>query len=365
MARSTPAASCNLERPALRWIALLAASSTALASPGPSLDSLSTEDLNRALETLWSRGFGAGLVDPSTARRDALRRALETLGPGTALLPPEAATPENAPLSCPLFHELLPGKIGFIRLGDAQPNWSRKLEAALRDFDQVQVRGLILDLRSSHGGSLQEAAQLASLLIAPGKSLFEARELHSQKTEAFHASGGSQRSCPHAVLINEDTAGAAEVLAALLRDQLQAILLGQPTAGAAADYAEVRLNGGSRFRYPAREALLQNGSSLFRKGLQPDLPIRTLKESESIVLQAAAAHAKVSPLLAEPTRPHFNEAALMHKKNPETEAWIQEQLSKKASDQSAQKIPRDETLVRALDFLRSLPALSSIKANPR
>lgn len=343
----------------LVWTVLLAMASGSLASTSP--DALSTEDLNRALETLWSRGFEASPQDPTAARRETLNRALQSLGPGTALLPPATPNSKTATADCPLFHELLHGKIGFIRLGDAQPDWEEKLANALHDFDQVQVRGLILDLRRSRGGSLQQAALLASLLIAPrNQTLFQARDLHSQKTESFPATGGTQRTHPHVILINRETSGAAEVLAAALRDHLKAILLGQPTAGAAADYAEVPLSNGSRFRYPSREALLPDGSSLFRKGLSPDLSLQVPEEIEASVLRTAAAHSKVSPLLTEPMRPHFNEAALMHKKNPETEAWIREQLAiaKKNTESAAQKIPRDETLIRALDFLQSLPALS-------
>jgi hypothetical protein len=333
-----------------------------------SVELLSTEDLNRALEKVWSRPAepAPSPIDPALARRESLQRALQQLGPGTALLRKPTVENHTPPPQAPFFHELLPRKIGYLRLGESPATWETQLAKALSDFDQVQIRGLILDFRDSHGGSLAQAASLASLLLPPDSPLFQIRDLQSQKTEFLRSKNGVRRPIPHAVLINPNTAGAPEVLAATLQRSLKAVILGRETAGAAADYAEIDLSGGVCFRYPVREALLEDGTSLFRKGLSPDLRVQTAAETESELLRAAAAHGKASPWITETSRPRLNEAALMAKKNPETEAWIREQLAKTNGTPPAQlKLPRDETLARAVDFLESLSVLSmAIKSAP-
>ncbi len=321
------------------------------------IKSLSAEDLDRALEKVWSHPYQPLPADDASAsRREALFSALTRLGSGAAILQKPTSDSEESEQDS-FFHELLPGKIGFVRLGKLISDRETKLNSALRDFEQVSARGLILDVRSSNlGGSLKLAAALASPFVPPDTLLFKTRDLVSQKLEEIRSKKGTLKTIPIAVLINSRTSGAAEALAASLQLHGKAFVLGQTTAGAVGDYSEVKLSDDRVLRIPNKAALFEKYPDFFRQGLTPDLIVKSNDEMEMLALSAASAAGKVSHLLVETRRPRLNEAALMAKQNPETESWIRDQLAKKSGSPAPQKPPRDETLIRAADFIEAVAA---------
>lgn len=321
------------------------------------INSLSPEDLDRALEKVWARPYQSPQTDDSSAsRREALFSSLAHFGAGAAILQkPITDAEEDAQDS--FFQELLPGKIGFVRLGKLISDRETKLNSALRDFEQLSARGLILDLRASNaGGSLKLAAALASPFVPPDTLLFKTRDLVSQKLEEIRSKKGTLRNIPLAVLINSRTSGGAEALAASLQLHGKAFVIGQITAGAVGDYSEVNLSGGRVLRLPQKEVLFEKYPDFSRRGLPPDLAVNANAEMEMLALSDASSAGKVSHLLTETRRPRLNEAALMARQNPETESWIRDQLAKKSGSHAAQKPPRDETLIRAADFIEAVAA---------
>ena len=329
-------------------------SGNAAQDPTPiSADTLPLEDLNLALEAIWNHPTPDPSPDPLASRRVALENALLRLGPGSAILPAPTSSAPNDPLAS-FFQELLPAKIAYIRLGKIVPERATELEAALRDFHQLGARALILDLRASHSaGSLNLAAELASYFVPKNTPLFSIQQLTGTKTEAILSRKNPAPTFPLLLLVSSNTSGCAEVLAAALRFHADAFVLGQQTAGAAADYAEIPLSEGRTFRFPVTKAVFEKAPALFPKGLPPDLPLAISAELTEAVLQKAAIDGKVAPLISETGRPRFNEAALVAGKNPETESWIRQQLARTQGIVSPKQPPRDTTLQRALDFIEA------------
>src|SRR5437879_13635694 len=75
------------------------------------------------------------------------------------------------------------------------------------------------------------------------------------------------------VLADGDTAGTAEAIAAALRFHNKALVIGQPTAGRAADYSDFPLPNGKILRVAVAEMIAPDGRSLFQEGMKPDLPV--------------------------------------------------------------------------------------------
>jgi carboxyl-terminal processing protease len=94
------------------------------------------------------------------------------------------------------------------------------------------VRGIVLDLRDNPGGSLDAAVAVCQMLLPTGKTIVETRGrgnvvLHRYET----ASDGKYLDIPMAVLVNQFTASAAEIVAASLQDDGRAIVVGQRSYG--------------------------------------------------------------------------------------------------------------------------------------
>jgi hypothetical protein len=325
-----------------------------------SVETLSLEDLNRTLESVWSRPAPPPDSDPLTSRRNALEQALTQLGPGTSILPASTASGTEEPLDR-FFQEWLPGKIGYIRLGKTLPQRSAQLQAALQDLHQLGARALVLDLRASNaGGTLLQAGELASCFVPKDTPLFAIQPLTSQKPPApVISSKNPPASFPLVLLVNANTRGCAEVLAALLRIHADAFLIGQHTAGMAADYEETPLSQGRVFRFPVAKAVLEKAPQLFPKGLHPDLSLSIPLETTEAVLQKALQDGKVDPLIRTIERPRLNEAALVANRNPETENWIRETLARQQGAVEPNPVLQDAALLRALDFVETRNALQS------
>jgi C-terminal processing protease CtpA/Prc len=154
------------------------------------------------------------------------------------------------------------------------------------------------------------------------------------------------------ILVDGDTAGAAEVIAAVLRTHLQAYVIGQQTKGEAAQFEDLPLGGGKVLRVAIGEVALPDNTPVFPGGLRPDLPVAVTQEKTDEVLVAALTDG-VKSLVSDPVRQRFNEAALIAGMNPELDAAQERQKLKEKGEKVKAPI-RDEVLVRALDYVTTI-----------
>src|SRR5204862_1769139 len=75
------------------------------------------------------------------------------------------------------------------------------------------------------------------------------------------------------VLIDGETSGPAEAMAAALKTHGQALLIGQSSAGRAVEYSDFPLSSGKILRIAVGEVIAPNGQSLFPGGVKPGLPV--------------------------------------------------------------------------------------------
>ena len=158
------------------------------------------------------------------------------------------------------------------------------------------------------------------------------------------------------VLADSETAGAAEAIAAALRFHDKALVIGQPTAGRAAEYSDLPLPNGKILRLAVAEMISPEGRSLFADGVKPDLPVEMSPADKRQIFQASGDKG-MGPFIYEAGRPHMNEAALLAGTNPEVEAAeAAQQRRGRAPEKSP---PHDPVLQRALDVITSLEVYQS------
>jgi hypothetical protein len=158
------------------------------------------------------------------------------------------------------------------------------------------------------------------------------------------------------VLTDGDTAGAAEAIAAALRFHRKALLIGQPTAGRAAEYSDLPLPNGKVLRLAVAEMISPDGRSLFTEAVKPDLPIEVSLADKRQIFQLSSEKG-MAPFVYEAGRPHMNEAALLAGTNPEVEAA--EAAQQRRGRVPEKPPPHDPVLQRALDVVTSLEVYQS------
>jgi carboxyl-terminal processing protease len=126
---------------------------------------------------------------------------------------------------------MLDGDIGYISVGKLSRGAADDVAGALLELANAPVPawGLILDLRGNGGGSLQEATRIAEMFVEPGKPLFK---IETRTEQTVSSAGEHLFTGPVCVLVDADTASAAEALAAALESN-DKLLVGTKTAGRA------------------------------------------------------------------------------------------------------------------------------------
>lgn len=172
--------------------------------------------------------------------------------------------------------------IGYIRITQFQPNTPQELDQALEELNQRGLRVLLLDLRGNPGGSVRAALDVADRFISEGILLRTEGRL-PELTAAYHARRGNDWQIPLIVLVDENTASAAEMVAAALQAQAQAVrlpvaIVGKPTRGKAVLQHLIPLaegHAGAAYLTVARW-LTPAGTPISPQGIQPDVLVKVI-----------------------------------------------------------------------------------------
>ncbi len=129
------------------------------------------------------------------------------------------------------------------------------------------ARALILDLRENGGGLLDEAVNVASIFVPDGTIVSTAGR--SQPRQVYLAKGGAiSGSIPVVVLVDRDTASAAEIVTGALQDRHRALVVGTHTYGKGVFQEIQALPNGGALDITVGEYFTPNGRNLGGGGVK-------------------------------------------------------------------------------------------------
>jgi carboxyl-terminal processing protease len=198
-----------------------------------------------------------------TVVRIAIERAGAPLGP----LPVTRAT-----ITPPSVTErLLSGDVGYVALRSFDLTAADELRAALGRLADKGARATIFDLRGNGGGYESAAVHVASLFVPNGPVVaFEERR---GKRHVRAADGKALPSRPLVVLVDGDSASAAELVAGAIRDRGAGRLVGTKTYGKGVVQTMFPLPDGSAIKLTTARYFTPSGRNIDRAGLVPDLVV--------------------------------------------------------------------------------------------
>lgn len=162
-------------------------------------------------------------------------------------------------------------RIGYVQILRFTNRTPDELRTALTDLRAANVLALILDLRNNSGGLLQESIDVASQFIADGAIIHQVDRAGSTTFDA--TPGGLATDLPLMVLVNGNTASAAELVAGAIQDRQRGQLIGQRTYGKGTVQQIFPLSDGSSIHVTSAEWLTPARRALEGVGLDPDIPM--------------------------------------------------------------------------------------------
>lgn len=153
---------------------------------------------------------------------------------------------------------------------------------ALREFFESGATKLILDLRGNPGGYLESAVEMSSFFLPVGDPIVT-EDFGGSRENSVHRSYGynvfANKKLTMAVLVNQGSASASEILAGALQQHGVATLVGERTFGKGSVQQLVSLGGGAELKITIARWLTPNGTSISDGGLTPDIPaVRTVDD---------------------------------------------------------------------------------------
>jgi carboxyl-terminal processing protease len=161
-------------------------------------------------------------------------------------------------------------KLGYLRIASFTEGVHGAVADAVRRLQKRGARGLVIDLRGNGGGLLEEAVLTASVFLPQGEVVVSTKS-RSEGDAVYKTEGGNLPPLPTVVLIDRNTASAAEILAAALADDAGAKTVGTRSYGKGVFQQEVRLSNGGALKLTVGEYFTPKGVNLAGKGIHPDL----------------------------------------------------------------------------------------------
>ena len=162
-------------------------------------------------------------------------------------------------------------KLGYVRMLSFSEDVHSQLAEAVEKVEGEGAEGILLDLRGNPGGLLDEAVLSASIFL-PDDELVVTTKSRTQGEGVHNTVGGQISELPLVVLVDRNTASAAEILAAALADDSGATVVGTRTYGKGVFQEEESLSNGGALKLTVGEFFTPAGVNLARsKGVHPDV----------------------------------------------------------------------------------------------
>jgi carboxyl-terminal processing protease len=164
-------------------------------------------------------------------------------------------------------------KLGDVRFASFSEGSSDQLRKAVEKVRREGAEGIVLDLRENGGGLLGEAVLCAGIFLPKGEVVVTT-DSRTQGHAVYRTVGGNLPPQPLVVLIDRNTASAAEILTAALAEKAGATVVGTRSYGKGVFQQEVSLSNGGALKMTIGEYYTPNGENLAGKGIHPDVYVR-------------------------------------------------------------------------------------------
>jgi carboxyl-terminal processing protease len=182
-------------------------------------------------------------------------------------------------------------KVGYIKLTEFSSHSTKQMQDAIQALNRDKVNAFVLDLRGNPGGLLQNSIEIARMFLDKGVIV---KTVDRQgRNEEPRADQTALTELPLAVLVDNNSASASEILAGALKDNKRATIVGTSTFGKALVQSVHKLSDDSGMAVTVAHYYTPNGTDIGHRGVSPDVQVvgedspETAASSQDVVYQRA------------------------------------------------------------------------------
>lgn len=165
-------------------------------------------------------------------------------------------------------YEMFEDGIAYIQITQFEEVTSGQFEEKLVKAREEGMKGLIIDLRGNPGGTLSSVVEISRMILPEGLIVY--MEDNKGEREEYASNGEHQLEVPLVVLINENSASAAEILAGAVKDYGIGTLLGTTTFGKGIVQKVYGITDGSGLKLTISHYYTPKGNDIHEVGVSPD-----------------------------------------------------------------------------------------------
>jgi len=176
--------------------------------------------------------------------------------------------------------EMLDNKIAYIQIDSFDSGVKNAFEEQITQLKNDGAKGIIIDLRSNGGGIVDEATGIAELFVNKGETILITKGKNQEEKTTKSTKDPKITDIPVVVLVNEGTASASEILAAALKEQYGAKIVGKTTYGKGVIQTLYTLTDGSGLKITTDEYFTPNHNKIHKVGIKTDVEVDLTKDEQ-------------------------------------------------------------------------------------
>ncbi len=171
-------------------------------------------------------------------------------------------------------YKALDNQIGYLKISSFSKQTEKQLKTGLKQAEKNSTKGFILDLRENPGGLLTQSVKVASHFLFKGRMVLYTQGRGGDNYHEYRSLyEDSLYQVPVAILINQYSASASEIVAGALRDSGKALIIGENSYGKGSVQTIFRLSDGSGLRLTTSKYYTPSGIDITKHGIIPEIHI--------------------------------------------------------------------------------------------
>ncbi len=190
---------------------------------------------------------------------------------------------DKIPIKSVIAYFLINDEIGYVKINRFANNTVEELKKSLLELEHEGMQKLILDLRNNGGGLLDQAVEMVDMFINSNDTICFTRGKLNNANEVFYAyKNYNDKKYPLAILINNGSASASEIVSGAIQDLDRGIVVGERSFGKGLVQRQYQLQDGSAARITIAQYFTPSGRLIqrpYNEGLDEYYNIKSIEDT--------------------------------------------------------------------------------------